>query len=75
MLDEQAGFEPVIMQMSGGHLLSPVQTLVTTIIFAMGEKVNQIPLTPPKNLLNRLVEEIFCCERLTKSSVNMGKKA
>ena len=27
-------FEPIAVQVSGGHLLPPVQTLVATIIFA-----------------------------------------
>ena len=33
------------MQVSGGHLLPPVQTLVATAIFAKSENVSQIPLT------------------------------
>jgi len=31
------------MQMSGGHLLPPVQTLVATIIFATGENASRLP--------------------------------
>ena len=36
------------MQVSGGHLLSPVQTLVTTLIFAASENAYQVPLAPQR---------------------------
>ena len=29
------GFEPIYMHVSGGHMLTPVQTLVATLIFAL----------------------------------------
>ena len=35
------------MQMSGGHLLPPVQTLVATLIFAPRQKCKSIPVTIP----------------------------
>ena len=40
------GFEPFRMQHAGGMLLSPVQKLMATIIFAKGKNANQIPPSP-----------------------------
>ena len=36
------GFEPIAVQVSGGHLQPPVRKLVATIIFALGENANRI---------------------------------
>jgi len=39
------GIEPIAVQMSGGHLLAPVQKLVPTFIFApTGQKCKSIPV-------------------------------
>jgi hypothetical protein len=38
------GIEPIQMQMSGGHLLPPVQTLVATLIFCKAENANRFRL-------------------------------
>ena len=38
-----SGIEPIQMQMSGGHLLPPVQTLVATLIFSQREKMQIDP--------------------------------
>ena len=40
---KRKGVEPIYVQMSGGHLLPPVQTLVATIIFATGENASRLP--------------------------------
>ena len=42
-----SGIEPIQMQMSSGHLLPPVQTLVATLIFAPRQKCKSIPVTIP----------------------------
>ena len=36
------GLEPNKMQVSGGHLLQPVQKLVASTIFAFGENANRV---------------------------------
>ena len=42
---KEIGIEPILMQVSSGHLLPPVQTLVATIIFApTGQKCKAIPV-------------------------------
>ena len=37
------GVEPIGMQQSGGLLLTPVRTLVATLIFAIGENAYRLP--------------------------------
>jgi len=39
MVDDN-GLEPIAVQMSGGHLLPPVQKLVATFIFAHRAKMH-----------------------------------
>ena len=43
----ETGLEPIEMEVSGGHFLPPVQTLVATLIFAHRAKM-QIESTIPK---------------------------
>lgn len=50
LFSQGAGLEPIAEQVSGGHLLKPVQTLVSTSIFATGENANRVLPPQPKKL-------------------------
>ena len=52
------GLEPIAVQGSGGALLTPVQTLVATLIFAKGKNANRVRSPAPK-ILNALAFRIF----------------
>ena len=43
----KTGHEPIAEELSGGQFLPPVQTLVATLIFAIGENANRVL---PRNL-------------------------
>ena len=62
-LVEGNGLEPIGMQVSGGHLLPPVQKLVATIIFArptQGQKCKRVPFgVPIKNAVNDTFTAFF----------------
>ena len=45
---QATGLEPIAEELSGGQFLPPVQTLVATLIFAIGENANRVLLSPPK---------------------------
>jgi len=53
-----AGIEPIEKQMSGGHLLPPVQKLVATIIFALGENANRFRSAAPTKKPNLSIGQI-----------------
>ena len=44
----RTGLEPLAVQHAGGMLLPPVQTLVATIIFALGKNANRVRSPAPK---------------------------
>ena len=56
------------MQVSGGHLLPPVQKLVATIIFASGKNANRIHHPPPEKNGNRdTITVLFSYIRLRRA--------
>ena len=47
--EDKIGLEPIAEELSGGQFLTPVQTLVATLIFAFGKNVYQILLPVRKS--------------------------
>ena len=70
---QKVGFEPIAVQHAGGMLLTPVQKLVATLIFAhTGKNANRIPNSPPKRKVHHSVGFSFL-DRDSNNQMQRGR--
>ena len=64
----EIGLEPIAVQHAGGMLLTPVQTLVATLISAHGAEMQTSPYRPPEKNGNRdTITVLFSYIRLRRA--------